>query len=106
MDGIFSKEPIMDTLIDKTVEFIELKTFVMYNKNGDMYGTISPERASSCWSQNYLANVNKLVCGLKDKTDKSVVRMIQEYPTNVVPMFSKVKTNSLQKRLKKIRNKI
>jgi len=104
IDGISSKEPIMDILIDKTVEFIELKTFPMYNENGDICGTISPERALSCWSQNYLANVNKLVCGLKDRS--AVVRMIREYPTNVLPTFSKVKINSLQKRLKKLRNKI
>ncbi|EZA50166.1 Protein Dom3Z [Ooceraea biroi] len=85
MDGIFSKEPITDTLIGKTIEFVELKTFPMFNENGDIRGTISSQCASAWWSQNYLANISKLICGLKDKS--GTVRMIREYPTNVLPTF-------------------
>ncbi|XP_011630177.1 decapping and exoribonuclease protein [Pogonomyrmex barbatus] len=90
-DGISSRELITETdfitLFGKTFELIELKTIVAYNSNGDMYENISSEKILMWWSQNYLANVNKIICGLKDRN--SVVRRIKEYSMHELPYLSK-----------------
>lgn len=94
MDGIFSQQLITDTLIGKTFEIIELKTFPMYNKNGNIYGKISRERVSTWWSQSYLVELNRIICGLKDKN--KTVRMIKEYSMHNLSKLSKV-NNSVYK---------
>ncbi|KYN08872.1 Protein Dom3Z [Trachymyrmex cornetzi] len=88
IDGISSQQPITDTLEGKTFEFIELKTFPLLNEDGNLYSKISCLRVMEWWSQNYLANINKIICGLKDK---NIVRIIKEYSTCDLPKLSKLK---------------
>lgn len=89
LDGISSQQPITDTFIGKTFELIELKTFPLHNTiNGNIYGRISPNRLSEWWSQSYLGEINRIICGLKDGT--STVRMIKEYSMHDLPNLSKV----------------
>ncbi|XP_077275402.1 decapping and exoribonuclease protein-like isoform X1 [Temnothorax americanus] len=85
IDGISSQQPITDTLIGKTFEIIELKTFPMGNIiNGKIYRHV----VSQWWSQNYLVEINRVICGLKG--ERSTVRMIKEYPTHDLPKLSKL----------------
>ncbi|XP_011161736.1 decapping and exoribonuclease protein [Solenopsis invicta] len=86
IDGIVSQQFITDTLIGKTFEIIELKTFPMYNKNGDIF-FFSQERISEWWNQSYLADIKRIICGLKDKNN--IVRMIKEYPVCSLPKLPK-----------------
>lgn len=88
IDGISSQQPITDTLVGKTFELIELKTFPMCKKQGKVCINISLKRLLTWWSQNYLADINKIICGLKDET--TTVRMIKEYPTHDLPKLSQV----------------
>jgi len=88
IDGISSQQPITDTLIGKPFELIELKTFPMYNKNGNIYGKISPARVSEWWSQSYLSKINRIICGLKNR-EKEVI-MIKEYSIRNLPRLSRV----------------
>lgn len=87
IDGIFSQKPITDTIIGKKFEFIELKTLPMYNNDSNIYGKFEPSRVLKSWSQNYLIQIDKLVCGLKDK---NLVKMVKEYSTDSLPKLSKV----------------
>lgn len=96
IDGISSEQPIEDTLIGKKFKIIELKTLPLYERNGNLYGKLTPDRAIGWWSQNYLAGIDTTVCGLKVKNE---VRMIKEYPTYILPQFSKVFLNSLKNKL-------
>lgn len=92
IDCISSKQPITNTLVGKTFELIELKTFPMYNSNGDIHGTIQPSRVIDWWSQSYLVESNRIICGLKDRTN--TVKMIKEYPVHELPNLSEV-SNSI-----------
>ncbi|KYN33280.1 Protein Dom3Z [Trachymyrmex septentrionalis] len=85
IDGIASQQPITDTLEGKTFELIELKTFPLLSEDGNIYGKISCPRVMCWWSQNYLANINKIICGLKDK---NIVRIIKEYSMCDLPKLS------------------
>ncbi|XP_011052960.1 PREDICTED: decapping and exoribonuclease protein-like [Acromyrmex echinatior] len=88
IDGIFSRQPITDTLVNKRFEIIELKTYPMYNINMQKNNRkISCERVSMWWSQNYLVKTNKIIFGLKDKKQK--VRKINEYSVHDLPYLSK-----------------
>ncbi|XP_014468078.1 PREDICTED: decapping and exoribonuclease protein-like [Dinoponera quadriceps] len=90
IDGICSKQPIKDTLVGKTDKFhlIELKTLPLYGKNTNLNGKLPANRVIGWWSQNYLAGIDKTICGFKNK---SIVKMIREYPTQILPQLSKVK---------------
>ncbi|XP_032682566.1 decapping and exoribonuclease protein-like [Odontomachus brunneus] len=90
IDGISSEQPIEDTLIGKKFTIIEMKTLPLYDKNGSLYGKLTPDRVAGWWSQNYLAGIDTTVCGLKVG---NAVRMIKEYPTHILPQFSKVDCN-------------
>lgn len=92
IDCISSQQPITDTLIGKTFELIELKTCPMYNINGNIYDTINLSRVLAWWSQSYLVETNRIICGLKDKTN--IVKMIKEYPVHDLPKLSEV-SNSI-----------
>ncbi|XP_067212106.1 decapping and exoribonuclease protein-like isoform X2 [Linepithema humile] len=89
IDGILSQEPINDTLIDKKIKLVELKTCPMHydSKRGRFY----PDKATNWWSQNYLVGIDKIICGLKDKSN--TVRMIKEYSTNSLIPRSKIRCN-------------
>jgi len=89
IDGIFSQQPITDTLIGKPFELIELKTCPMYHKSGNIY-KISPARVSQWWSQIYLSKINKIICGLKNGEE---VIMIKEYSICDLPKLSKVNSS-------------
>jgi len=91
IDGISSQQPITDTLIGKSFELIELKTFPMYNKNGNIYGKISRARVSEWWSQSYLSKINRIICGLKNR-EKEVI-MIKEYSMRNLPRLSRVNSS-------------
>lgn len=79
IDGIISQEPITDnTLIGKKFELIELKTL-------RMFGRFNPNQIMSWWSQNYLAEINKVICGMKDG---KIVKMIKEFPMHIIPKLS------------------
>ncbi|XP_011693168.1 PREDICTED: decapping and exoribonuclease protein-like [Wasmannia auropunctata] len=90
IDGISSRQPfkITNTLIDKLDKFelIELKTFPMCNKDGNINGKISRERISMCWSQNYFPQINRTICGLKNKFN--IVKKIREYSSYELPQLS------------------
>ncbi|XP_011630285.1 uncharacterized protein LOC105422563 [Pogonomyrmex barbatus] len=85
--SISSKELITDTLIGKSFELIELKILPMDNLNSDTHEIISSEKILMWWSQNYLMNIDKTICGIKDRN--SVVRRIKEYSTHELPHLSK-----------------
>jgi len=87
IDGISSQQPIRDTLERKTFELIKLKTFPLLSENGNIYSKISCHRVINWWSQNYLANINRIICGLKDK---NIVRIIKEYSMCDLPKLSEV----------------
>lgn len=93
IDAISSPQPITDTLIGKTIELIELKTLPMkvYNEIGtvlyDKYGTIPLKTVIRWWSQNYLAGIERLICGLKNRYWE--VKMIKEHPMQILPELSK-----------------
>ncbi|KAM0732696.1 Decapping and exoribonuclease protein [Formica fusca] len=93
IDAISSPQPITDTLTGKTIELIELKTLQMkvYNEIGtvlyDKYGTIPLKTVIIWWSQNYLAGIERLICGLKNRYGE--VKMIKEHPTQNLPELSK-----------------
>ncbi|XP_012217607.1 decapping and exoribonuclease protein-like [Linepithema humile] len=87
IDGILSQEPINDTLIDKNIKLVELKTCPMHYERGRFY----PDKATNWWSQNYLVGIDKIICGLKDKSN--TVRMIKEYSTNSLIPRSKICCN-------------
>ncbi|CAL1688530.1 unnamed protein product [Lasius platythorax] len=96
IDGILSEQCITDTLIGKTFELIELKTMSMEQYNaigtvGGKYDTIFVEKAISWWSQNYLAKVEKIICGLRKQWE---VKAIKEYPTHNLLKLSKPCCNS------------
>ncbi|XP_028046754.1 decapping and exoribonuclease protein isoform X2 [Monomorium pharaonis] len=88
IDGIFSQQFIKDTLIGNTFEIIELKTIVISDKhgNGNMYGKVHHELVSSWWSQNYLLELNRIICGLRDRN--GTVTMIKEYNLHNLPKLS------------------
>lgn len=94
IDGISSQQFITDTLIGKPFEFIELKTISirLYNEIGTIqynkYGTIPVDKVITWWSQNYLAGIDKLICGLRNKDGE--VKMIKEFSTHNLPQLSKV----------------
>ncbi|KAM0732694.1 Decapping and exoribonuclease protein [Formica fusca] len=93
IDAISSPQPITDTLIGKTIELIELKRLPMkvYNEIGtvlyDKYGTIPLKTVIGWWSQNYLAGIERVIFGLKNRYGK--VKMIKEHPTQNLPELSK-----------------
>ncbi|XP_050448580.1 decapping and exoribonuclease protein-like [Cataglyphis hispanica] len=97
IDGISSEQPITDTLTDKTIELIELKTFPLkfYNEIGTeqnkKYGTIPIKKAITWWSQNYLAGIERLICGLKNRFGKVI--KIKEHSTQNLPELSKPRCN-------------
>ncbi|XP_032679770.1 decapping and exoribonuclease protein-like [Odontomachus brunneus] len=90
IDSISSEQPMEDTLIGKKFKIIEMKTLSLYNKNGNLYGKLNPDRVVDWWSQNYLTGIDTTICGLKVK---NAVRMIKEYPTHILPQFSKIDCN-------------
>ena len=87
IDDIFSQQPIRDTLERKTFELIELKTFPLLSENGNIYSKISCHRVINWWSQNYLANINRIIRRLKDK---NIVRIIKEYSMCDLPKLSEI----------------
>ncbi|XP_011262330.2 decapping and exoribonuclease protein [Camponotus floridanus] len=93
IDGISSQQHITDTLIGKTFEMIELKTLSIrqYNEIGTnqhyKYGTIRVNKVITWWSQNYLAGIERLICGLRNRNEE--VRMIKEFSTHNLPQLSK-----------------
>lgn len=52
------------------------------------YGTIPIKKAITWWSQNYLAGIERLICGLKNRCGKVI--KIKEHPTQNLPELSKV----------------
>lgn len=64
----------------------------VYNEIGtvlyDKYGTIPLKKVIRWWSQNYLAGIERLICGLKNRYGE--VKMIKEHPTQNLPELSKV----------------
>ncbi|KAL6266350.1 hypothetical protein P5V15_003205 [Pogonomyrmex californicus] len=89
--SISSKELITDTLIGKSFELIELKILPMDKLNSDTHEIISSEKILMWWSQNYLMNIDKTICGIKDRN--TVVRRIKEYSTHELPYLSKPSCN-------------
>ncbi|CAL1688528.1 unnamed protein product [Lasius platythorax] len=54
---------------------------------GGKYGTILVKKAITWWSQNYLAGVERLICGLRN--EQGEVKVIKEYPTHYLSELSK-----------------
>ncbi|XP_054006664.1 decapping and exoribonuclease protein-like [Hylaeus anthracinus] len=75
IDGIRSQQQIQDTLVGKDVELIELKTvsFKAFNS----YGCIKAHKTLGWWCQSYLADIQNIVCGLRN--DNGIVTKIKEY---------------------------
>lgn len=88
IDCITSQQSVEDTLVGKTFELIELKTVSMHD--GNVYGTIFHSRIVDWWSQSYLVEANRIVCGLKDREKPSVVRKIEECSMDDLPKLSRV----------------
>jgi len=63
-----------------------------YNKIGTdqhyKYGTIRVDKVITWWSQNYLAGIERLICGLRNRNGE--VKMIKEFSTHNLPQLSKV----------------
>lgn len=72
----------------------------MYNEIGTIqynkYGTLPIAKVITWWSQNYLAGVEKVICGLKNSHGE--VKKIKEFFTHNLPQLSKV-SNSLKKKM-------
>lgn len=61
---------------------------------GGKYGTILVKKAITWWSQNYLAGVERLICGLRN--EQGEVKVIKEYPTHYLSELSKVNIITLK----------